>query len=73
MLEYAKMSFSLLDSLDSDTDTLVRERAYQLELQKRIGSNVNIQIEENGSDSLEKTPVTIVDHQTTRTDEEVTR
>ncbi|KAG5284291.1 hypothetical protein AALO_G00025070 [Alosa alosa] len=77
------MPFSLLDSLDSDTDSLVQEKAYQLELQTRIGSNVNIQIEENGSDinlkrnhfiydSLEVTPATPVDNRTTRTDEEAT-
>lgn len=80
------MPFSLLDSLDSDTDCLVEEKAYQVELQKRITSNVHI-VERNSHvqgnvsgtnskreiyDSLEVASTTIVDDQT-RTDEEVTR
>lgn len=83
------MPFSLLDSLDSDTDCLVQEKAYQLELQKRITSNAqivdrNIYIQENVSDtdvkrdnliydSLEVAPATVVDDQATRTNEEVIR
>lgn len=70
------MSLNLLDSLDSDTDVLVQERAYQLELQRRIGSNGDVQIQENGLntiyDSLEVTPVAVEDEQT-GTEEECTR
>lgn len=81
------MSFSLLDSLDSDTDCLIQEKAYQLELQNRISNaqvvERNIHIQENVArtdskrdhliyDSLEVIPATVVDDQTARTDE-VTR